>query len=212
MSEKRNDILVLNNVRLSFPTIFEKKKTSEDGKEKYSLSALLDPNTSVGKANIQKVKDMQTKLAKAEWKDNWEKVLRAMEWDRRLLRNGEKATNSEGDQYAGYEGMMYVTASNTRNIKVLNRDKSPAGTNDQEKFYGGCYVDVVLSCYTVKDRKRGGNGIFATIEIVRWRADGEPFGAAPLEEDDYLDDLDDDEDFDNEGSDNSGDDDDDDFI
>lgn len=200
MAEKRSDILTLKRVRLSFPSIFEKKQTSEDGKPKYSLSVLMDPNTAQGKANIQAVKDMQTRLAKATWKDNWEKVLKATEWDRRLLRPGDKATNSEGDIYAGYEGMYFVSASNTRNIKVLNRNKSPAGPEDQERFYGGCYVDVVLSCYTVTDRKKGGNGLFATIEIVRWVADGEAFGAAPVDEDEYLDDLDDDEDFEDSGS------------
>lgn len=193
MSEKRNDILTLQNVRLSFPKIFKKEATTEGGTPKFSLASLLDPGTKSGQANIKAVKDMQTRLAKAEWKDNWEKVLRAMEWDRRLLRPGDKATNAEGDVYQGYEGMYYVTASNTRNIKVLNRDKSPAGENDQEKFYGGCYADVVLSCYTVRDPKKGGNGIFATIEVVRWRGDGEPFGAAPIDEDDYLEDLEDDE-------------------
>lgn len=210
MSEKRSDILTLKNVRLSFPKIFEKTKTSEEGQLKYSLSCLLDPSTTAGAENVKRVKDMQMRLAKAQWKDNAEKILKAMEWDRRLLRPGEKATNAEGDVYAGYEGMVYVTASNTREIKVLNRDKSPAGKNDQEKFYGGCYADVVLSCYTITDRKKGGNGIFATIEIVRWRGDGEPFGAAPLEEDDYLDDLEDDEELDggSGGSDDGMDDDD----
>lgn len=193
-TQKRNDILLLKNVRLSFPKIFEKTKTSEEGSLKYSLSCLLDPESSTGKANIQAVKAMQMNLAKAQWKDNAEKILKAMEWDRRLLRPGEKATNAEGDVYAGYEDMFYVTASNTREIKVLNRDKSPVGKNDQEKFYGGCYADVVLSCYTITDRKKGGNGIFATIEIVRWRGDGEPFGAAALDEEEWLEDLDDEDD------------------
>jgi len=210
MSEKRSDILTLKKVRLSFPKIFEKTRTNEEGPEKYTLSALMDPGTPEGKANIEAVKAMQTRLAKATWKDNWEKVLKATEWDRRLLRPGDKATNAEGDVYAGYEGMYFISASNTRNIKVLNRDKSPAGKNDQEKFYGGCYVDLVLACYAVKDRKKGGNGLFATIEIVRWRADGEAFGAAPVDEDDYLDDLDDmdeDDDLDDSGSDDDDDDD-----
>lgn len=213
MSEKRNDILTLKRVRLSFPSLFEMKKTSEEGKPKYSVAGLMDPNTETGKANIAAVKAMQTRLAKQTWKDNWEKVLKAMEWDRRLLRPGERATNAEGDVYAGYEGMYFVTASNTRSIKVLNRDKSAAGPNDQEKFYGGCYADLVLSCYTVTDRKKGGNGIFATIEIVRWVADGEAFGAAPVDEDDYLDDLDDDEDdFEDTGSGSGGDDFEDDLV
>lgn len=204
MSEKRNDILTLSNARLSFPKIFEKTKTSEEGQLKYSLSCLLDPNTAAGAENIKRVKAMQMRLAKTQWKDNAEKILKATEWDRRLLRPGEKATNAEGDVYAGYDGMVYVTASNTREIKVLNRDKSPAGKNDQEKFYGGCYADVVLSCYTITDRKKGGNGIFATIEIVRWRGDGEPFGAAPLEENDYLDDLEDDEEMGESGNSSAG--------
>lgn len=209
---QRNDVLVLKNVRLSFPKLFEKVKTNDTGVPKYSLACLMDPETKHGAANIQAVKDMQMRIAKSVWKDNAEKVLRAVDRDRRLLRNGEHATNQEGDVYAGYEGMNYITASSTREFKILNRDKSIAGKNDQEKFYGGCYADVVLACYAITDRDKGGNGLFASIEIVRWRADGEPFGAAPLEEDDYLDDLDDDEDFDGEETSGSMDDDDDDMI
>src|SRR5690625_4994375 len=80
MSEKRSDILTLKKVRLSFPKIFEKTRTNEEGPEKYTLSALMDPGTPEGKANIEAVKAMQTRLAKATWKDNWEKVLKATEW------------------------------------------------------------------------------------------------------------------------------------
>src|SRR5690625_6771296 len=74
----------------------------------------MDTGTHEGKTNIEAVKAMQTRLAKATWKDNWEKVLKATEWDRRLLRPGDKATNAEGDVYAGYEGMYFISASNTR--------------------------------------------------------------------------------------------------
>src|SRR5690625_7739111 len=110
MSEKRSDILTLKKVRLSFPKIFEKTRTNEEGPEKYTLSALMDPGTPEGKANIEAVKAMQTRLAKATWKDKWEKVLKATEWERRLLRPGAKATNAEGDEFAGYEGVEFSYA------------------------------------------------------------------------------------------------------
>ena len=197
MSNARPDIAVLKSVRLSFPKLYKAVKSTETSAPKFSASFLIDPTTETGKANIKALESAIQNAKKKQWGDKAEKVYANIEWDRKPLRDGNKATNEEGDIYKGYEDMMYVAASSPekRRPQLLKRDKSVAAEEDNV-FYGGCYVDAVVSVYPVTGSDKGGNGVFATIEVVRFRKDGEPFGAGQVDADDYLDDLDDDEDDD----------------
>jgi len=188
----RPDVAVLKMVRLSFPHLWTPTAATEDGKKKFRASALMDPETAQGKANIEAVKKAMNHVAKEKWKDKAERITKALEKNRKCLRNGDDSTNEEGEVYDGYEGMMVLVAANDRRPQVLDRDKTPVAEED-DVMYAGCYVDIVASFYTVDGKERGGNGIFASLEIVRFRKDGEAFGAAPLDADDYLDDEDEDE-------------------
>lgn len=191
----RPDIAVLKNVRLSFPKLFKAEKSTDTSAPKYSAAFLIDPETKEGKANIAAIEAAIDHVKKKTWSDKADKIFANIEWDRKPLRDGNKATNSEGDIYAGYEDMMFVQASSPekRRPQVLNRDKSALAEEDGV-IYGGCYVDAVVSVYAVTDKDKGGNGVFASIELVRFRKDGEPFGAGPVDADDYLEDLDDEDD------------------
>lgn len=209
MAEKRPDIAVLKRVRLSFPKLWEKEKSTPESKEKYSLNALLkegDPFFAENKAAINAaIKHVRDKA----WGDKAAKVFEAIDTKRKAFRKGETFCNDEGDVYAGYEGVFVVVAANQNEFQRLDRDKSPL-PHKSSKLYGGCYVDLVVSFYAVTTKEKGGNGIFATIEVVRFHADGEPFGNAAIDADDYLDDLDDDSGSSSGGS--SGSDDDDEMI
>lgn len=196
MAEPRSDIVVLENVRLSFPKLFKPEASIEGGVPKFGAGFLMDPATTSGAANIKKMTAAINAASKKTWAEKADKVRKALDSDRSGLRDGDTATNGEGDVYAGYEDQMFVSASNRKRPQVLNRDKSPLVEEDGV-MYGGCYVDAVVSVWATADKKLGGNGIFATLEVVRFRKDGEPFGAAPVDADDYLAELpDDDEDDD----------------
>jgi hypothetical protein len=200
MAEQRAGTFALTNIRLSFPKIWKKEKSAEDGKPKYSLNLLMDPETESGKANIALIEKEMKALAKRTWNDKGEKVLKALDKKRKPLLDGDDCTNQEGDVYQGYEGMMAFKAANPKEFKRLDRDKSIVTEEEADAkniLFGGCYVDAVVNIYSITDQKKGGNGIFASIEVLRHRRYGEPFGAAPVDEDDYLDDLPDDEDEDN---------------
>ena len=199
MAEQRLGTFAITNARLSFPTLWQKKKSSEDAKPKYSCTLLIDPETDSGKDNIAHIEKELKALAKRTWNEKGEKVLKALDVKRRPLVDGEACTNQEGDVYQGYEGMMAFKCGNPKEFKRLDRDKSPLTeetADELNRLYAGCYVDAVVNIYSITDQKKGGNGIFASIEVLRHRRSGEPFGAAPVEEDDYLDDLADDEDDD----------------
>lgn len=193
MAEKRPDIAVLKRVRLSFPKVWEKEKSTPESKEKYSLNALFregDPFFAENKAAVAAaIKHVREKA----WGDKADNVWKALEKNRKAFRAGETFTNEEGDVYAGYEGALVVVAANQNEFQRLDRDKKPL-PHKSAKLYGGVWVDLVVSFYAITDKARGGNGVFSTIEVVRFREDGEPFGNAGVDADDYLDDLDDDED------------------
>ena len=153
----------------------------------------MDPETEDGAANIEIIEKAIMKAAKGVWKDKAEKVLKTLKVDRAGLRNGDECTNSEGDVYSGYEGMMAISATNGKKVKVLNRDKSRIDPDDAAIIYAGCYVNAVISIWATDQKKHGGNGVFATLEIVQYARKGEPFGAAELDEDDYLDEMEEEE-------------------
>lgn len=193
MAQAREGVVVLEMVRLSFPKLWKPEASIEGGTPKFGAAFLMDPTTETGKANIKKLEAAIKAAATKTWAEKADKVRKTLDSDRSGLRDGDTATNGEGDVYSGYEDMKFVAASNRKRPQVLNRDKTPL-TEEDGVIYGGCYVDAVVSVWATSDKKLGGNGIFATLELVRFRKDGEPFGAAPIDADDYLADLDDDED------------------
>jgi len=188
----REDVVVLEMVRLSFPKLWKPEASIEGSVPKYGAAFLMDPSSETGKRNIKKIEAAVKRAADKTWAEKADKVRKTLDSDRSGLRDGDTATNSDGDVYGGYEDMVFISASNRRRPQVLNRDKSPLVEEDGV-LYGGCYVDAVVSVWATSDKKLGGNGIFCTLELVRFRKDGEPFGAGPIDADDYLDDLDDDD-------------------
>jgi hypothetical protein len=195
MAQERPDVVVLTGVRLSFPKLWKAEQSTPDSKPKFGATFILDPETANGAANIKKIEAAIKKIKTDTWKDKAGKIYDNIETKRKAFCDGNDVTNAEGDVYAGYEDMMVVKASNARRPQVLNRDKSPL-TEEDGVIYGGCYVDAVVSFYSVTKKEQGGNGLFATLELVRYRKEGEAFGAAPIDADDYLDELDDDEEAD----------------
>lgn len=189
---ERQDVVVLKNVRLSFPKLFTPEASVPGGPVKFGAAFLIDPSTSEGKANLKAIEAAMNFAAKKAWADKAERIVSNLSEDRKCLRDGDKSTNAEGDVYSGYAGMMYVAASNKKRPQVLNRDKTPLVEEDGV-IYGGCRVDAVVSVYATTKKEQGGNGLFSSIEIVRFRADDEAFGAGPVNANDYLDDLEDEE-------------------
>lgn len=187
----REGVVTLKKVRLSFPHLFEPTASIENGPKKYRAAFLIDPSTEEGKANLKVLNAAIDKAAVGVWKtkEKADKIRAKLDSDRSGLRDGEDATNKEGDVYAGYEDMKFITASNGKKPKVLRRDKSVIDSSEAAEIYGGCYVNAVVSVWATNQEKHGGNGIFFTLEIVQYHSKGEPFGAAELDEDDYLEDM-----------------------
>lgn len=194
----------LKDVRLSFPKLFTPESSVANGPLKFGANFLIQPDDEFYDENCAAAQKAYDAAFKAQWPDK--KVL--LKDDRKSFREGEKFMNQEtGEVYAGYEGCMVVTAarkagkSPDKDDSSHKRMRPPMFYRNKEKIeeddgtlYGGCRVDAVVNFYTVTGSEKGGNGLFATIEAIRFRREDAPFGAAPVGADAFedLDDEDDD--------------------
>jgi hypothetical protein len=179
MAERKDPSRVkLKNVRLSFAHLFRPQAFGDgEGEPKYNCNFLINPKSKDGKANLEAVEDAIEYVKKEKWPKSPPKLNES----KICLRDGNNT------EYDGYEDMMYVSASNAKRPMVLDRDKT-ALTEEDGVIYSGCYVDAIIRVWA-QDNKYG-KRINASLEAVRFRKDGEAFGAAPPDPDEF-DDLDD---------------------
>lgn len=188
MAEKKKDParVQLKNVRLSFASIYRPKgfgggRGDDNGEPKYSANFLIDPETREGKVNIDRMEDAI------------EHVLKTTDWGGKTPKFSDaKLPLREGDDhdYDGYDGMMYVSASNGKKPRILDIDKLDVSEGDDGAPYSGCYVDAIVRVWG--QNNKFGKRINASLEGIRFRDDGDAFGAAPLDPDEFDDDDDDD--------------------
>ena len=150
----------LENVRLSFPSLF--RKANFNGEEtKYEATLLIN-------------KDSQADLIKQLEKAIQEKLKTDLKGaklgaDKICLRDGD------GVDYDGYEGHMSLKAANSKRPLVIDKDKSPL-TEDDNVIYGGCYVNAIIELWA--QNNNWGKRINANLLGVQFVRDGDSFGAA----------------------------------
>ena len=164
----------LNNVRLSFPSVFQ--KASFDGKEGKFEATFLFPKSDtkthamVMKAIEQcKVENKNTKVAA----------------DKLFLIDGDTK------EYDGYEGMWAVKGGNSKRPTVIGRDKAPLAEDDNV-LYAGCYVNAILEPWSQANKY--GKRINSNLLGIQFVKDGEPFGDSPVDVSDDFDAFDDEDD------------------
>lgn len=174
--------ITLKGVRLSFPDIFA-PKAIEGGKPRYSANLLIPKGD---KEQLGAVNKILKRIIDEEYAG---KSL-----------PGEKMPIHDGDEkeYDGYAGNYYISAANPKRPTVVDRNKSPL-TAEDGKPYAGCYVNAVIRFYPLNgksEKKPNGYGkrLCASLEVIQFVKDGEPFGASKVDLDEVLPDLDDDND------------------
>ena len=163
----------LQNVRLSFPSLFRKAVFSGD-ETKYEGTFLIDKEGQADKiAEINKAIEalIKDKLKGAKLKA--EKI---------CLKNGDEI------DYDGYAGHMSFKASNNKRPLVLDRDRTPL-TEDDNRPYSGCYVNAVVELWAQDNQY--GKRINANLLGVQFFKDGEPFGDGVSASSDDFDSFDD---------------------
>ena len=147
----------LNNVRLSFPSIF-RKATFEGAETKYEATFLIDKES-----QADKIKELKSEISKRIKEDLKGAKLSA---ERICLKDGDDF------DYTGYAGCMSFKASSTKRPLVIDRDKSPL-TEDDNRIYAGCYVNAMVELWVQNNGY--GKRINANLLGVQFFKDGEPF-------------------------------------
>ena len=150
----------LKNVRLSFPSLFQKAKFN-GAETKYEATLLLDKE-----AHADIIKEIQKGIAEKIKTDLKGAKLGA---DKICLRDGEDAG------YDGYEGCMSFKAANNKRPLVIDRDKTPL-TEEDGKIYSGCYVNAIVELWSMNNEY--GKRVCGNLLGVQFFRDGEPFAAS----------------------------------
>ena len=181
--------IVIKNVRLSFPNLFKAASFQGAGGEqtdpKYSATFIL--NQQENAADIKRIDVAIDSLVKEYFKGN-KKALKGV-----CLRDGAEKTNDDGSPKDGFgEGIMFVSASNKNRPQIVDKIKSVPLTEDDNKLYPGCYVNVVITLWA--QNNKFGKRINANLLAVQFVKDGNPFGEARVDVGSIFDDIEDDSD------------------
>lgn len=173
-----DNVIKLPNVRLSFPTIFEPEAFNDGGPEKFSCAYLIDPSTEQGKNTIQRIEAEIKRVAEAKWGKG--KVPKSV-----------KVCLNDGDEkdYDGYEGMMFLTASNTTKPQVVVKKDGVNVEATANDVYAGCYVNATVTLWAQDNQY--GKRVNANLRVIQFLRHGEAFGAGTVDADDDLEGFDD---------------------
>lgn len=167
--------VMLKNVRLAFPALWEAKTVNGEGKPAFSAVLLLAPY----EAQVQLLRNAMKKVAADKWGAKAEKVYTAIvSADKCALHDG----NSKAD-YDGFADMMYVSARTAVRPLVIDADKTPLAESDG-KPYAGCYVNASIELWAQDNNY--GKRINASLRGVQFARDGEAFaGSAAASPDEF---------------------------
>lgn len=180
--------VLLKNVRLSFPSIFEAEQYEGSGPFRYRATFLVEP----GSENHKKLQAAQIEVAKETWKDDYKKVLGKADDDSKLrfLVDGNKK------EYDGYENMIAVSATRDQSKgRPLILDKNPKLPNGDNNIltvadgrpYGGCYVNATIEVWA--QNNKFGKTTRAQLLAIQFVKDGDAFGASTKGSPDDFEDL-----------------------
>ena len=149
----------LQNVRLSFPSLFNKAKFN-DQETKFEATFLLHKDEQADL--IAKIEAQLDSVAKEHFKGKVPK--------------GLKLCLADGDEkdYDGYENHMSLKAASNKRPTIIDRDKTPLAEDDGV-VYAGCYVNAIVD-FWVQDNSWG-KRINSNLLGVQFFKDGDGFGA-----------------------------------
>lgn len=179
----------LRNVRLAFTQSLFRAQAVQGGAPSHNIKCLIDPKTQ--KKLIAEIEAAMDEVAEAKWGTKAEKIMATLKKEQRLcLRDGD-----DKPDWDGFEGMMYLSASNKTKPLIIDRDRTVLGETDG-KPYAGCYANVTINLWA-QDSKDYGKRINAQLRGVQFVKDGDAFaggGVASANEFDDLSDTGDDDD------------------
>ncbi len=169
--------LLLKNVRLAFPNLFEPTTVAGEGKPRYSAMLILGTDH----PQLAEVKAKMQAVAKEKWAAKAGEVYKSLDKsDKLALHDGDTKA-----QYDGVAGNLFISAAAQESARptVIGADKSPLTERDG-KPYAGCYVNVSIDLWAQDNNY--GKRINAQLRGVQFYKDGDAFAAGrPADSDEF---------------------------
>jgi hypothetical protein len=154
--------LMLRNVRLAFPALFEPSSYGE-GDPAYSATLIMDPQ------QAEVVEKALAAVAREKWGAKADAQLKALRASGKVcLRDGDEKAD-----YDGFEGMMFVAARSKTRPTVVDGQRQPITERDG-RIYAGCYVNASIEVWAQDNAY--GKRVNATLRGIQFVRDGEAFG------------------------------------
>ena len=165
MSLETPQRIKLNNVRLSYPSLFRKTvhpKAGPNAKPKYEATFILDKVEHA--KEIELIKSHINSLAAA-------KQISSNKLSKVCFKDGDELDREE------YKNKYTLISRSENKFPIVGKDgKTPVGEDDN-LFYGGCYVSCYVSLYLWDNAS---TGISSNLLAIQFKKDGTPFGASPF--------------------------------
>lgn len=171
--------ILLKNVRIAFPNLFEASTVAGEGEPRYGAAFIISPDHPQLKEIEAKIKS----IAVEKWKDKADAVVKGLE-------KTDKVALHDGDTkpaYDGFPGNLFISASAKVSARptVINKDKTPI-TDRDGVIYAGCYVNASID-FWAQDNAYG-KRINAQLRGVQFHRDGDAFSAGrPADADEFED-------------------------
>lgn len=143
--------IMLKNVRLSYPSVFQTEVYNGDDTGKYAATFILD---------AKEHEQLQAQIIDK---------IQGMVKDAKVAVKKDKFCIKDDDQGEGWT----IKASNKTRPLVINKDRSPL-TEEDNVIYGGCYVNAKIGFWVQNNAY--GKRVNANLLGIQFAKDGKPFG------------------------------------
>lgn len=167
--------VLLKNVRLSFPSLFNTEVYGGADTEKYAATFLIPKSDKT----VQAIESACQQALKEKYGDK--------------IPKGFKMPLVDGDdkEYDGYANHYSIKATTKKRPTLINRDKTPIVEEDGI-IYAGCYVNASIDIWVMDNSY--GKKVLASLNAIQFAKDGEAFGSGGGNAADDFESLDDDDD------------------
>lgn len=167
--------VILKNVRLAFPAIYEAKAMANDPKAKPAFGGklIIEPGSENDKALVEAMRTAARENPKYGAK--WEQILEKMIADQKVCYVQGPYTDKDGEPRDGFEGMHYLSCRSEKlKPTVKDRFNQTVAEGQPGAPYPGCYVHAAVDVWA-QDNEYG-RRINSNLQGVMFYQDGPAFG------------------------------------
>jgi len=172
--------ILLKDVRLAFPNLFEPSTVNGEGKPRFSATLILPADH----PQLAEIRAKQDAVAKEKWRDKAAAIVKGLDkQDKLALHDGDTKV-----KYDGFAGNFFISAAAQENAAptVIDRDRSPLSAKSGRP-YAGCFVNASIELW-VQDNGYG-QRINAQLRGIQFLRDGDSFSAGRPADSNEFDDV-----------------------